>query len=112
MHAGTREKLYTEGIGVKVTPDVDRAINAAAEASGISKMVWIRGAIEQALRPVPTNRMVLAEVLALREILVTVTSPEWREKGYTEAELSDLIRDSDADKFGYVDAAVATGMER
>lgn len=71
MHA-KRTTLYSETLGARVSPEQMEMVAEAAAKAHVTPSVWVRSLIEKALCGDVGERVVLAEVVATRNILFTV----------------------------------------
>jgi hypothetical protein len=109
MHAANREANYTAGVWAKVRPEMLRAMTEAAEAEGLKLPEWLRKVIGMALNGDTGQRILLAEVMALRTALLTLAKEKWRGAKFTDAELREMVDACDARKFAMADARILTG---
>ena len=111
MTPSSREKQYTISVGTKVTPDVAEQIRVAAEAAGLNVAEWVRKAVMDAVSG-GGDRVVLAEVVALRTAFLTLQKESWRMAGWTDEKLEAMVKAIDKQKFARADAAVLAGRNQ
>jgi hypothetical protein len=113
MRAGSKETIYTETMSTRVTPEVLAAVKEASVAAWIKPCAWLRKVIANGLRGDESQRVVLAELMALRTVLLTLKKERWREAGELTDELLDAISDAaDARKFAQADARILAGKSK
>ena len=103
MHAAENPKVYTRMVGARVRPETAEAIEEAAKAAGVKSAEWIRGVIEREVRSDSNTRTVLAEIMALRAILLTLHTEEWRDVAYKNEDLKAMVAKAGARKFAAAD---------
>lgn len=86
----------TKSIGTKVTPEEYAHIQALAGEHPISE--WVRAALLRAVDPMPPNSVVLAELLALRTILLNLHFHLCSGTPVTAETMQRLIERADQDK--------------
>lgn len=102
MFAAKRERVYTEGIWVKVTPETAAAIKQAAGADGIREPEWLRKMIASALRPDPNVRMLLAELMAMRMTMLSL----YKNPGLEEGVLTKMVKDIEGRRYAWADKQI------
>lgn len=96
----------TKSIGTKVTPEEYARIQALAGEQPISE--WVRAAILKAADPPPAASIVLAELLALRTILLNLHFHLCSGTPVTAETMQRLIERADHDKRQQAEARLAT----
>ena len=86
----------TKSIGTKVTPDEYARIQTLAGDQPVSE--WVRGALLKAADPPPADATLLAEVLALRTILLNLHFHFCSGTTVTPETMQRLIERADQDK--------------
>jgi len=89
--------LRTKCISTKVTDDEYATLEAVAGGQTLS--AWTREVLLKAARPDPTDHAVLAEVLALRMILLNLHFTMCRGDAVTQETMQRLIERADQDKY-------------
>jgi hypothetical protein len=100
----------TKSIGTKVTPDEYSRIQTLAGEQPISE--WVRAALVKAATPPATDATVLAEVLALRTILLNLHFHLCNGAPVTTETMQRLIERADQDKRQQAEARLATTDRR
>src|SRR5258705_13430869 len=102
----------TKSIGTKITPEEYARIQALAGEQPVSE--WVRGALLKAADPSAADATVLAEVLALRTILLNLHFHLCSGATVTAETMQRLIERADEDKDPQADARrrVRTRRER
>jgi hypothetical protein len=109
MEAAVRETIYTAGVCARVTPEMLESVQNAAKEAGLKPGAWLRKVITSSLKTDNTQRVLLAEVMALRTILLTLQSTEWRGKNFTDEQLRGLADACEARKFAQADKRILEG---
>ena len=96
----------TKSIGTKVTPEEYARIHALAGEQPISE--WVRAALLKAAEPPAADAFVLAELLALRTILLNLHFNLCSGTPVTAEAMQRLIERADQDKHHQARARLAT----
>jgi hypothetical protein len=96
----------TKSIGTKVTPEEYARIEALAGDQTISE--WVRAALLKATEPAQADAIVLAELLALRTILLNLQFHLCSGTPVTADAMQRLIERADSDKRQQAHARLAT----
>ena len=102
----------TKSISTKVT--ADEFAQFAALTGPLSMSEWVRSVLLRAAQPDPTDRAVLAELVALRSILVNLHFALANGHGVTVEQMQTLIDRADQDRWTKANerlAAVAGGAK-
>jgi hypothetical protein len=97
-------------VGTKLTEDEYAGIAAAAGTLTISE--WVRATVLVAATGEPAERVILAELLALRAILLTLHFAVAAGEGLTAEAMQRLIDRADQDKLAKAQARLATPSTR
>jgi len=100
----------TKSIGTKVTPDEYDRIHALAGDQPVSE--WVRAALLRAADGSPAEPVVLAEVLALRTILLNLHFSMCSGTSVTADTMQRLIERADQEKQRLADARLAAAARR
>ena len=100
----------TKSIGTKVTPEEYARIHALAGEQPISE--WVRAALLKAAEPPASDGLVLAEVLALRTILLNLHFNLCNGTPVTAETMQRLIERADQDKRQQAEARLAAADRR
>jgi hypothetical protein len=100
----------TKSIGTKVTPDEYARIQTLAGEQPVSE--WVRAALLKAADPPATYATVLAEVLALRTILLNLHFHLCSGTTVTAETMQGLIERADRDKRQQAEARLAAPERR
>lgn len=90
--------LRNKSIGTKVSDDEYAALEKLAEARGLNMGEWFRELVLTELIAHPAEQTILAEVLAVRAILLNALYAMGRDNGLTEEKMPSLIERADAEK--------------
>ena len=100
----------TKSIGTKVTPDEYMRIQTLAGEQPVSE--WVRGALLKAADPPAADATLLAEVLALRTILLNLHFHLCSGTTVTPETMQRLIERADQDKRQQAEARLAAPERR
>jgi hypothetical protein len=100
----------TKSIGTKVTPDEYARIQALAGEQPVSE--WVRAALLRASDASPTNSIVLAELLALRTILLNLHFHLGSGTPVAAETMHRLIERADQDKYQQAEARLTAAKRR
>ena len=100
----------TKSIGTKVTPEEYARVQTLAGEQPISE--WVRAALLKATDPVPADSIMLAELLALRTILLNLHFHVCSGTLLTAETMQRLIERADQDKRQQAEARLATADRR
>ena len=100
----------TKSIGTKVTPEEYAHIQALAGEQPISE--WVRAALLRAVDPMPPDSVVLAELLALRTILLNLHFHLCSGTPVTAETMQRLIERADQDKRRQAEARLTAADRR
>jgi hypothetical protein len=100
----------TKSIGTKVTPDEHARIQTLAGEQPVSE--WVRAALLKAADPVAADATVLAEVLALRAILLNLHFHLCSGAEVTAETMQRLIERADQNKHQQAEARLDTMTQR
>jgi hypothetical protein len=89
-------RLRTRSVGTKLTEDEYALVTAACPEPNLSD--WIRRALLAAVRTQPTERVIVAELLALRAIVLALHFSIVSGERLTAERLHTLIDRADGDK--------------
>jgi hypothetical protein len=74
MNAAKRSAALTEYASLRLTPEEDKRVAEAAERQGLTRSQWLRRTVLQAVSYPPEIRLALAELMALRAIILGLHS--------------------------------------
>jgi hypothetical protein len=100
----------TKSIGTKVTPEEYARIQTLVGDQPVSE--WVRGALLKAAEPPAGEATVLAEVLALRTILLNLHFHLCSGTPITAEAMHRLIERADQDKYPQAEARLTTARRR
>ena len=100
----------TKSIGTKVTPEEYARIQTLAGEQPVSE--WVRGALLKAADPPAADATVLAEVLALRTILLNLHFHLCSGAPVTAETMQRLIERADQEKHEKAEARLTTSVGR
>lgn len=100
----------TKSIGTKVTPEEYARIQSLVGDQPVSE--WVRAVLLKAADPPATDATVLAEVLALRTILLNLHFHLCSGAAVTAETMQRLIERADEDKHQQADARLSTTTGR
>jgi hypothetical protein len=88
--------LRTKSISTKVTEEEYEQFEALAGEQTISE--WVRHALLKATKPSPAEQTIVAELLALRMILMNILFTIANREPLTSTAMDDIIKQADAGK--------------
>ena len=100
----------TKSIGTKVTPEEYARIQALAGEQPVSE--WVRAALLRATEASPTDSIVLAELLALRTILLNLHFHLGSGTPVAAETMQRLIERADQDKYQQAEARLTAANRR
>jgi hypothetical protein len=100
----------TKSIGTKVTPEEYARIQALAGEQPVSE--WVRAALLRATDASPTDSIVLAELLALRTILLNLHFHLGSGTPVAAETMQRLIERADQDKYQQAEARLTAANRR
>ena len=100
----------TKSIGTKVTPDEYARIQALAGDQPVSE--WVRAALLKVTNASPTDSIVLAELLALRTILLNLHFHLASGTPVAAVTMQRLIERADQDKYQQAEARLTAASRR
>ena len=100
----------TKSIGTKVTPEEYARIQALAGDQPVSE--WVRAALLRATDASPTDSIVLAELLALRTILLNLHFHLGSGTPVAAETMQRLIERADQDKYQQAEARLTVANRR
>ncbi len=100
----------TKGLSTKLTDDEYAELERAAGTQTIG--TWARDALLLAARRSPAEAVVVAEVLALRTILLNLHYAQFAGEAVTSERMQQLIERADRDRFTRATARVAEAAAR
>jgi hypothetical protein len=74
MNGAKRPVVLTEYASLRLTPEEDKQVAEAAEKQGLTRSQWLRRTVLQAVACPPEMRLALAELMALRAIVLGLHS--------------------------------------
>jgi hypothetical protein len=102
MKPSGRTRNYTEPVMVKMAPSMLSDVLERAEEGGVTVGQWIRTAIKRQLSSEVTGRMLLAEILALRKYVLSLSEHE-------KQEIDALVSNVEVIKYALADGAILEG---
>ena len=100
----------TKSIGTKVTPDEYARIQALAGEQPVSE--WVRATLLKATNASPADSLVLAELLALRTILLNLHFHLGSGTPVAAETMQRLIERADQDKYQQAEARLTAASRR
>ena len=100
----------TKSIGTKITEDEHAQCQALAGTHSLSE--WVRATVLRSLQPDALYQALLAEVLALRTILLNLHFASATGRALTVDQMQTLIDGADQDKWTKVPERVAAARGR
>ena len=110
----TADQLRSRTVGCKMTEAEYERLNATAEERGVTLGEWCREVLLQqtnGMKPITVAETLLAELLALRTILLNAFYKQAQGEGLTADEMQRLIERADEGKFRKVQERLKTGAQ-
>ena len=98
-------------IGLRLTPDEEKRITAAANAQGISVSAWLRRMALAAVSCPPDTRFLLAEFMALRAAILTFHADTINGAKLTEAHISETLKQIETKKYAMADSRILAAQQ-
>jgi hypothetical protein len=99
MQSSSRLKTVTASVTAKVTPGEEKLCRARAEEAGLSLSEWSRGALIRAASFTPETRLLLAELMALRAVILPLHAEILKGNKLTDTFIAETMKQADARKF-------------
>jgi hypothetical protein len=94
-----RTKTLTGVTSLRLTPDEEKQIARAADERGLTKSQWLRQTILQALKGSPESLVMLAELMALRAVILPLHAEILKGNRLTDAFIAETLKQADARKY-------------
>ncbi|MHB8540160.1 MAG: plasmid mobilization protein [Candidatus Acidiferrales bacterium] len=110
----TADQLRSRTVGCKMTEAEYERLNTNAEERGVTLGEWCREVLLQhtnAMKPVAVEEVLLAEVIALRTVLLNAFYKLAQGETLTADEMQRLIERADHDKFRKAQERLKAGGE-
>ena len=104
--------LRRRTVSTKVTEEEFAAIEAQAAERGVNLSEWAREALLDRLKPdqVPGNEILLAEVMALRTIVINLAGAS--RQAMSQEKIQELIDQADRERFRRAEERVSEAAKR
>ena len=89
----------TETISTRVTEDEYKDLEAIAQAKGVTMSEWVREVLLNQRGSADGEDVILAELMALRVIVVNIVSAQAQGQTMTRERITELIRTADKERF-------------
>src|SRR5579875_2451720 len=107
MHAAkAKQRTRTRSITAKVTVDEEAVLKAAAENAGLTVSEWSRQALLGCAAVSPDARLLLAEFLALRTVIVRLYGDQIQGLRASDERLKVLLQQAETSKFDQADSRI------
>ena len=104
MHPSTRRRTLNGSATAKLTSDEEKRVRERAEECGLTKSEWCRQVILKALAAPPEARIVVAEFMALRTVLLMLHTDILQGRNVTSERIAAALEQGDARKFAMADS--------
>ncbi|MGB8062898.1 MAG: hypothetical protein WCF26_13455 [Candidatus Sulfotelmatobacter sp.] len=106
--------LRTRTVSTKVTEEEFAGLEAQAAERGVNLSEWVREALLDRLKPdeIPGNATLLAEVVALRTILINLAGAQARGQAMSQEKIQELIAYADRERFRRAEERVSEAAKR
>lgn len=98
MHAGNRSKTLTGNVTARVTPEEQARLQERAEHAGLTLSEWARQVLLEAVGSSQETRLLLAELLALRMIVLRLHLDLIEGDQPTKERVKEILERADATK--------------
>ena len=98
MHSAKRAKTLTNYLSSRLTSEQEQRITEHADKAGLTKSEWCRQAILRSLDVPPDAKLVLAELMSLRRIVLGLFVDSIQGQKLTEDRLRSLVEQAEAAK--------------
>ena len=109
MKPASRPKTLTGCLSLRLTPEEEKLITEAAEREGISRSQWLRQAVLGALSCPPEARLLLAEVMAVRALMLALHSAA---VPGSDQLIKAAVAHADATRYAAADNRIKAGKEQ
>lgn len=106
MHRPARLKTLSGNVTAHLTPAEENRMKERAESAGLTKSEWCRQAILGALETPLDAQLVLAEIMALRKIILALHLDSIHGEKLTEQRLRMLVEQAETSKHAMADARI------
>jgi hypothetical protein len=106
--------LRTRTVPTKVTEEEFTRLEAQATERGVNLSEWVREALLDGLKPdeAPGNETLLAEVMALRAIVINLAVAQVRGQAVSQEKIQNLIDHADLERFPLVEERIGEAAKR
>jgi hypothetical protein len=89
----------TDTISTRVTEEEYKELEAIAQAKGVRMSEWVREVLLNQRGSADGEDVILAELMALRVIVINIVSAQAQGQAMTREKITDLIRAADKERF-------------
>ena len=107
-----RIKSRTRSVTAKVTPTEELLLKAEADRAGLTLSEWSREALLSFTKVSPDTRLLLAETMALRMVVVRLLADSIQGIKPSEERLKILLQQADQAKFQHADTRAIAGIHK
>lgn len=106
--------LRRRTVSTKVTQEEFSGLEAQATERGVNLSEWVREALLDRMKPneAPGNETVLAEVMALRTIVINLAGAQARGQAMNQEKIQDLIDHADRQRFRRAEERIGEAAKR
>ena len=106
--------LRTRSASTKLTEEEFAAVEGEAAESGVNLSEWVRNALLDRLKPDerPDNETLLAEVMAVRTIVINLAGAQARGQTMSQERIQELIDHADRERFRRAEERVSEAAKR
>lgn len=106
MHAGNRSKTLTGNVTARVTPEEQARLQERAEHAGLTLSEWARQVLLEAVGSSQETRLLLAELLALRMIVLRFNLDLIEGDQPTKERVKEILERADATKYALAEQRI------
>jgi hypothetical protein len=112
MHASNRPKVLTRHVGTRLTPDEAKRLEMRAQEQGLTASEWLRQVTLQVLEFPSAARLLLAEMMSLRKIVLALHADLLQGQRPTEQRVREVIEHAESTKFAMADNRIQAFRSR
>lgn len=106
--------LRTRSASTKLTEEEFAAVEGEAAERGVNLSEWVRDALLDRLKPDerPDNETLLAEVMAVRTIVINLAGAQARGQAMSQERIQELIDHADRERFRRAEERIGEAAKR
>ena len=112
MHASKRPKVLTRHVGTRLTPKEATRLERRAQEQGLTASEWLRQVTLQVLEFPSAARLLLAELMSLRKIVLALHADLLQGHKPTEPRIRQAVEEAESTKFAMADNRIQAFRSR